>query len=258
MSGRKAAGTERSYTMFFDEVASSYDHWYETPLGSFADEVETALAFGLFEVRPGALILDAGCGTGNFSLKLARKGALVAGIDLSPGMLTLGREKAAREGLLGDSAKRFSPLEKGGRGGWITFSLMDIYRLDFPPDCFDGVVSMAAFEFIHEPQRAFGELMRVLKPGGALLIGTISRDSAWGIQYMKQAQRKGSIFRHARFITLKELKALDQENLVGSGECLFIEPGASPERISVEEEERMSLTGAKGGFIAASWRKPLS
>ena len=218
--------------MFFDEIASSYDGWYETPLGSFADEVEIALAFGLFEVRPGDLILDAGCGTGNFSLKLARKGARVVGVDISPDMLALAREKAAREGPAphpdGDRsiiqaypftlpgvgrggptgsrakgslpfakgrperapnvAQESPPFPKGGQGGFAVFAQMDIYNLSLPPDHFDGVVTMAAFEFIHEPQRAFAELMRVLKPGGA--------------------------------------------------------------------EERMSRTGAKGGFIAALWYKP--
>lgn len=242
--------------MSFDKKASSYDDWYLTPLGGFADKVETALAFQLFKARPGDLILDAGCGTGNFSLKLARKGAQVAGIDLSPDMLALARAKAAREGLLGDRAQRFPPLEQGDRGGWITFSLMDIYRLDFPSDCFDGVVSMAAFEFIHEPQKAFSELVRVLKPGGVLLIGTISRDSAWGARYMEQAKRAGSVFRRARFMTLEELEGLDRDNLEGSGECLFIGPDAPPEKITMEAERAHSRTGAKGGFIAASWRKP--
>ncbi len=242
--------------MFFDEIASSYDSWYDTTLGSFADKVETALAFQLFKVRPGDLILDAGCGTGNFTLKLARKGAQVAGIDLSPEMLALARAKAAREGLLGEKAERFPPLKQGDRGGWIAYTLMDIYRLDFPSDCFDGVVSMAAFEFIDEPQQAFAELVRVLKPGGALLIGTISRDSAWGARYMEQAKRTDSVFRRARFMTLEELEGLDRDNLEGSGECLFIGPDTPPEQITMEEERAHSCTGSRGGFIAALWRKP--
>ncbi len=220
--------------MFFDEIASSYDDWYETPLGRFADRVETELAFDLFNFRQGDLVLDAGCGTGNFSLKLARKGAWVVGVDIAPGMLSLAREKAAREQQ-------------------VTFKEMDLYSLGYPPDYFDGIVSMAAFEFIHEPQKAFAELMRVLKPGGQLLIGTINRDSAWGARYQEQAGRPDSIFRHARFMTLKELVDLDRPNLVGSGECLFIGPDTPPEKINMEEE-KMQARG-KGGFVAALWIK---
>ena len=39
-------------------------------------------------------ILDAGCGTGNFSIKLAERGAHVTGIDLSTEMMAVAREKA--------------------------------------------------------------------------------------------------------------------------------------------------------------------
>lgn len=223
--------------MFFNRIVRDYDRWYETPLGRFADAVETDLAFDLFTVQKGALVLDAGCGTGNFSLKLARRGARVVGVDIAAEMLARAREKAARENL---------PL---------TFHEMDIYCLDFRCDHFDGIVSMAAFEFIHEPRRAFLELMRVLKPGGRLLIGTITKDSAWGARYEAQAKRPDSIFRHARFMTRKELEDLDRPNLLRSGECLFIGPDTPPEKINTAEEKRLSAT-QRGGFIAALWQKP--
>ena len=222
--------------MFFDEIASGYDSWYDTPLGRFADLVETALAFDLYKVRRGDLVLDAGCGTGNFTLKLAQKGARVVGIDISPKMLALARIKAAREKQ-------------------VTFHQMDLYHLDFPPCHFDGIVSMAAFEFIHEPQKVFHQLMAILKPGGQLLIGTINRDSAWGKRYLQQAKRPDSIFRHARFMNLKELRDLDRQNLEKSGECLFIKPDTPEGKINMKEEERARVAG-QGGFMATLWRKP--
>ncbi|NLC51056.1 MAG: class I SAM-dependent methyltransferase [Firmicutes bacterium] len=222
--------------MFFDPIAQSYDEWYKTPLGRFADEVETALAFRLFPVTKESLILDAGCGTGNFSLKLARKGARVIGVDISTEMLSIAREKAKREGLE------------------IIFHQMDIYNLDFEDNYFDGIFSMAAFEFIKEPQRAFHELWRVLKPGGYLLIGTINRDSAWGELYIEQGKKADSVFYHASFKTLAELEDLDRRNLIDSGESLFIKPDTPEEKITLEEEERLSAK-EKGGFIAALWQK---
>ena len=62
---------------FFDEIVDRYDNWYQSPLGRFADDVETRLAFDLFKPLKGMKILDAGCGTGNFSIKLAEAGAFV-------------------------------------------------------------------------------------------------------------------------------------------------------------------------------------
>ena len=60
----------------FDKKADDYDRWYESKLGKFVDKVETELAFSLLNPFPNE-ILDMGCGTGNFSIKLAEKGCKV-------------------------------------------------------------------------------------------------------------------------------------------------------------------------------------
>lgn len=223
---------------FFNEIAQDYDAWYKTKIGNFADEVETRLAFDLFVPAQGMRVLDVGCGTGNFSIKLAQKRCKVTGIDISEKMLDIAREKAKMAGFN------------------IEFKKMDVYNLDFPSESFDAVFSMAAFEFIKEPQKAFNEMYRVLVPGGQLLIGTIHKDSAWGRLYTKQAKSPDSIFRFADFKTLKELEDLDREHLVKSGECLFIPPDAPMDKISREEEQRLSRL-ERGGFICTLWRKEL-
>lgn len=224
---------------FFDEIAGRYDEWYSTKMGNFADMVETRLAFELFKPESGMKVLDVGCGTGNFSIKLAKMGCSVTGIDISREMLSIARRKAEQ-------------LELD-----IRFELMDVYDIRQPDDSFDAVFSMAAFEFIKEPGRAFREMMRVLKPGGQLLIGTIHKNSSWGRLYMEQAKRPDSIFRFADFKTLEELENLDRENLIASGECLFIPPDAPPEKINEREEARLAAV-ERGGYIAAVWRKPVT
>jgi len=222
---------------YFNEVAHKYDSWYATPMGRFVDDVETRLAFELFSPEEGMNILDAGCGTGNFSIKLAKRGARVTGIDLSTEMMAVAKEKANRKNID------------------IEFLEMNIYDLAFPDNYFDGVFSMAVFETLPESQKAFQELMRVLKPGKFLMIGTIRKDSAWGKSYEKRIQEDpNTIYRFSIFKSLQEFKDIDPEHLIKTGQCLFITPDAPAESFNQAEEERLSRTEA-GGFMAGLWQK---
>ena len=180
--------------------------------------------FSLFQPKPGMHVLDAGCGTGNFSIKLAQAGCRVTGIDISEEMLKIAKQKAQKMNLD------------------IDFRVMDIYHLQFEDETFDAVFSMAAFEFIEKPQEAYQEMYRVLKRNGQLLIGTIHKESHWGRLYLSEAFQKESVFRHARFKTLEELKNLDLEHLVGSGECLFLPTDIPEEEIHWEKEKEFSIT----------------
>ena len=223
---------------YFNEVASKYDSWYKTPMGKFVDDVETRLAFELFTPEKGMTILDAGCGTGNFSIKLAQRGAWVTGIDLSTEMMAVAQEKARRRDLD------------------IKFLEMNIYKLDFPDNYFDGVFSMAVFETLDKSQQAFQELMRVLKPGKFLMIGTIRKDAAWGKSYEKRIEDDpNTIYRFSVFKSLQEFEDLDREHLIRIGQCLFIPPDAPSERFNQAEEDRLSKT-EPGGFMAGLWQKP--
>jgi ubiquinone/menaquinone biosynthesis C-methylase UbiE len=215
-----------------------YDSWYVSRMGQFVDEVETALAFRLFKPVGDMDILDVGCGTGNFTIKLAKMGCKVTGIDISDGMLNIAEEKAKELKL---DAK---------------FHIMDVYKLEFPDSSFDAVFSMAALEFIKEPKKAYSEMIRVLKPGGSLLIGTIQKDSPWGEAYLDQAKSPDSIFRFADFKSLEELVNLDNENLISKGECLFVPPGADERDYCFEGELKYSKVN-RGGFVAALWKKPV-
>ncbi len=224
--------------MAFDrDKAEEYDNWYETAKGSFVDEVETALAFELFKPEAGERVLDAGCGTGNFSLKLARRGCEVVGIDISGPMLELARKKVSQTNLS------------------VDFYRQDLLDLDFVGESFDSAFSMATFEFIKDYEKAFQEIRRVVKPGGRILIGTITRDSSWGRLYRRQGERENSVFHHAHFKNPEDLNRLDPENLIASRECLFIPPDAPEEKFNWDEENRLAEE-KKGGFFCSLWRKP--
>jgi len=224
----------------FTKAAGSYDDWYKTDMGAFIDEVETRQAFVMIKIEKGMEILDIGCGTGNFSIKLADKGCSVTGIDISQEMLNKARAKTSN----------LADLD-------IEYQLMDVYKLKFADETFDAVFSMAAFEFIKEPQAAYEEMYRVLKPGGQMLIGTINRDSPWGKSYINHAwQNENSVFRFAEFKTLSDLLNLDRDHVVKQGECLFIPPDYKPSSYNFEEENRLSSI-ERGGYICVLYRKPI-
>jgi SAM-dependent methyltransferase len=102
--------------------------------------------------------LDAGCGTGNFLVPLARRlagqGATVIGLDLSAGVLATARARVEAEGLP------------------ATCQIGDVEALPFADGTFD--LALANFMLFHVPDldRGIAELRRVLRPGGTLLAAT--------------------------------------------------------------------------------------
>lgn len=221
----------------FDKEAKIYDEWYKSKLGNFVDEAETRCVFDLFKAKKGMKVLDVGCGTGNFSIKLAKMGCEVVGIDVSEEMLKVAEAKAREEGLN------------------IKFYKMDAHQMEFEDNTFDGVLSVTAFEFLKEPEKAIEEIFRVLKPNGQLLIGTINKNSKWGEMYLSKEFQENTVFKYADLKTIEDMKSYKKEYLVDIKECLFVPPNAEEEDICMVKEMELAQKGKRGGFICALWRK---
>jgi SAM-dependent methyltransferase len=98
-------------------------------------------------VGTGTRVLDVGCGSG-LTLVLAReRGAQPSGIDISPGLLGVARER-----LPG------ADLREG-----------DMETLPFPDAAFDAVLGVNAFQFAGDPRTALSEAARVVRPGGRVV-----------------------------------------------------------------------------------------
>ena len=225
------------HMIIFDHYYEGYEDWYKTKTGLFVDTVETLAAFSLLNPQSGQKILDLGCGTGIFSLKLAALGCTVTGVDISANMLSIAREKTGRNDT-----------------GDIDFFEMDGNHLLFADNTFDAVLSMAAFEFINTPQQVFSEMLRVVKPGGVIVIGTIQKGGAWAKLYSSQAM-SGSAYEYAVFKDLDDLKNLGPAESIHELECLFSPPGLSESEYDLQHEEHLKTEGAIGGFVCVKYQK---
>jgi SAM-dependent methyltransferase len=94
----------------------------------------------------GLRLLDAGCGGGGLARRFAAAGARVAGLDASAAML--GRARSAA-------------------GAWVRG---DARRLPFAAASFDLAACSLVLHYLHDPGRALGEIARVLRPGGRLVL----------------------------------------------------------------------------------------
>jgi ubiquinone/menaquinone biosynthesis C-methylase UbiE len=223
----------------FDDIFNTYDDWYKTRIGKHVDSVESECAFNLFKIKKGMKVLDVGCGTGNFSIKLAKKGCKVSGIDLSDKMLVLAREKAEKENL------------------HINYYNMNIYDLNFPDEYFDAVFSMATFEFIEDMDKAIIEIFRVCKDKGQIMIGTINRESKWGELYTSKEFKKNKeniVFQYAQLRSIEDFKRQKSDKIFATRECLYIPPDIKEEEISTKKEEELSKI-EKPGFFCVLWIK---
>ncbi|MGN0190796.1 MAG: bifunctional demethylmenaquinone methyltransferase/2-methoxy-6-polyprenyl-1,4-benzoquinol methylase UbiE [Candidatus Cryptobacteroides sp.] len=144
----------------FDSIAPEYDKLNHL-LSLDIDRIWRRIAVrkALPETGP-AKVLDIACGTGDFSIALARYNAQaeVTGVDISEGMLKSGREKVSA-----------AHLEDR-----VKLTVGDCEALVHPDDSFDAVcVGFGVRNFEHR-DKCLKEMLRVLKPGGRLVILELS------------------------------------------------------------------------------------
>jgi ubiquinone/menaquinone biosynthesis C-methylase UbiE len=98
-------------------------------------------------------LLDAGTGTGRMLELLSPHVKRAIGVDVSPEMLAIARDRLLRENLSHAQVR-----------------LADTYRLPFAADSFDAVLFHQVLHYLDDPGSAVAEAARVMRPGGRLVI----------------------------------------------------------------------------------------
>jgi ubiquinone/menaquinone biosynthesis C-methylase UbiE len=117
----------------------------------------------LLQVSEGQHILDVGCGPGLDTVALAHlvgPRGRIAGVDRDPQMLAAADARAVAEGV----------------AGWVTHEDADAAALPFATGTFDACRSERVFQDLLHPELVLAEMVRVLKPGGRVVVV----DTDWG------------------------------------------------------------------------------
>lgn len=129
------------YREKYDRIANFYE-LLERPLDRFFNPLRER-AVSLARGRT----LEVGIGTGK-TLRYYPPGVELYAVDGSRNMLEIAKKRAGELGL------------------HVEFRLAEVERLPFPDNYFDAVISSFVFCTVPDPEKAMGEIRRVLKPGG--------------------------------------------------------------------------------------------
>jgi ubiquinone/menaquinone biosynthesis C-methylase UbiE len=135
--------------------------WYAANTGKSMQPFQELAQRIAIQLPPEGRVLEVAPGPGYLAIALARLGSFrITGLDLSPDMVRIARDNAARAGVAVDFVQGNSS------------------SLPFPADSFDFLVCRAAFKNFAQPVRALQEMQRVLRPGGRALIVDLRRNAS--------------------------------------------------------------------------------
>jgi SAM-dependent methyltransferase len=178
--------------IFNDEITHAYDDWLKTSIGRYIDGREKSLILDLTAPRGGEKVLDIGCGTGEHLILFMKKGCQITGVERSPHMLDMAKQKLGNRGDL--------YLEKAE-------------SLPFSDNEFDIVSIISALEFMEDPQQAISEAIRVCR--GRIFLGGMNKLSIAGKICKYKNARYPSVYRNARFFHMGQLTGMVRTHLQG-------------------------------------------
>lgn len=226
---------------------ATYAHWRGgSELGSVTERLEQEAVFSQLPNLRGWRVLDAGCGGGTYAIEASRRGAIVTGLDSSLPMLVAAWQRERR--ILG--------------GAEISWCHGRVEALPFQDGSFDLVLAITLLCLVPAPSQVVGELARVLRPGGTLLLGELGRRSAWALVRRLRAWLGSGYWKQAHFWTVGELQTLlghVQLDVKSTRGAVYYPPWAICAKLACHYDRSLSIMGGWGAaFIVTKAVKPLS
>ncbi len=170
------------YVFDFND-AKAYEESFNKPRNRFAADLESRLMIDILEPIQTETVLDIGCGTGASLRPFLEMGLQTTGLDPSPYMLDIAKNK------LGDR---------------VDFHRGFAEDLPFDDNSFNYACLVTTLEFVDDPHKTLEEACRVAKD--KIFLGVLNRYAIKGIQRRVKGVFIKSIYNHARFFSIWELK----------------------------------------------------
>jgi ubiquinone/menaquinone biosynthesis C-methylase UbiE len=157
-SGGANAGVQQNVNTHFDATVAYWDEVYrgDELQGVIYQQRQTAVLRCIDEahLKPGAQVLEIGCGAGHLTRELGQRALSVHAVDASPAMVEITRKRIQSHSL----------EEK------VTVEAADVHALPFSAGAFELVVAVGVLPWLHSPADAVEEMARVLSARGQLVL----------------------------------------------------------------------------------------
>jgi ubiquinone/menaquinone biosynthesis C-methylase UbiE len=162
----------------FEEYSFEYDKWFDDHPFAFQSELQAVKKF----MPANSKGVEIGVGTGRFASQLN----ISIGVEPSESMASI------------------------ARSGGIEVLKAYAKHLPFDADHFDFALMITTLCFVEDSEKALKEIIRILKPGGNLILGIIDRETKLGKKY-ESMKKSNKFYRDARFYSAEEAIILINE-----------------------------------------------
>jgi ubiquinone/menaquinone biosynthesis C-methylase UbiE len=145
---------ESEIEQYYDARSKTYDGIFNALYYRIHDFITWKYLDPCVPTNPDSLVLDAGGGTGRWSIRIAKKGCAVVLMDISKEMLGIARKK----------------VEEADLQDRITIRKGDVSKTDYSSETFDMILCEHALFLFENPESVIKELGRILKRGARLVI----------------------------------------------------------------------------------------
>ena len=216
----------------FDSVAARYDLMNDLMSGGI-HRLWKRVAIELSGVRAGQCVLDVAGGTGDlaarFAREVGREGRVVLS-DINAEMLVRGRDRLLDAGISGN----------------VDFVLADAESLPFRTESFDCLTIAFGLRNVTRKERALESMLRVLRPGGRLLVLEFSKPTSEFLGRLYDAYSFGVIPKLGKLVTG------DEDSYRYLAESIRMHPDQDTLRDMMEDAgfERCDFHNLTGGIVA--------